>query len=87
VQNDDTLSRAIQHADLPALLEQYYPESRAVAGRAGRVKRAWISDSRDFNASLKRFPDGVWHLHDFVNNVGYDAFSFLIDIVGMQPKS
>jgi hypothetical protein len=83
VQSDDTLSRAIQQTDLPALLEQLYPESRAMAGRAGRVKRAWVSDSQDFNASLKRFPDGVWHLHDFVNNVGHDAFSFLVDIVGL----
>ncbi len=86
LRGEDTLFRAIQLADLPALLEQYYPESRAVSGRAGRVKRVWVSDSRDFNASLKRFPDGVWHLHDFVNNVGHDAFSFLVDIVGMTKK-
>jgi hypothetical protein len=83
VQNDNTLTQAIQEADLPAMVARHFPDSRAVPNKAGRIIPTWEKRSRDFNASLKRYPDGTWRLHDFVTNQDFNAFGFLVSIVGM----
>ena len=81
--NDDTLTRAIQEADLPAIVARYFPDARAVPNKAGRVIPVWLKASRDFDASLKRYSDGTWRLHCFVTNQDFNAFGFLVSIVGM----
>ncbi len=80
---NDTLTRAILEADLPAIVAQYFPDARAVPNKAGRVIPVWLKTSRDFDASLKRYPGGTWRLHCFVTNQDFNAFGFLVSIVGM----
>lgn len=80
--SDDTLTRAIQEADLPAIVAHHFPDSRAVPSKAGRIIPIW-NKSRDFDASLKRYPSGTWRLHCFVTNQDFNAFGFLVSIVGM----
>ena len=83
----DTLTRAVSAADLPQLVASHFPESRAVAGKAGRVRCTWRSDSRDLNGALFRGRAGVWRLHDFVTGENWDAFSFCTDVLNMTRSS
>jgi hypothetical protein len=82
---DSLLAQAITFADLPGLLATYLTGSGAQPGRAGRVLCVW-RDGKDRNGSLYRGRDGRWRLHDHVLNQTFDAYSFLVDIVGFSPR-
>ena len=85
--SSDTLTRAVSAANLPQLVASHFSESRAVAGKAGRVRCTWRSDSKDLNGGLFRGRAGVWRLHDFVTGENWDAFSFCTDVLNMTRSS
>jgi hypothetical protein len=79
------LAQAITLADLPGLLATYLTGSGAQPGRAGRVLCVW-RDGKDRNGSLYQGRDGRWRLHDHVLSLTYDAFAFLVGIVGFSSR-
>jgi hypothetical protein len=80
-----TLTQAIQNADLPALLEQHFPNSGARAGKKGRIKCVWRGGS-DLSGNLFINKRGKWQLHDFVTGETWDTYSVLTELVGMTKS-
>ena len=80
----EVLRVAISSVDLPGIIAQYFPDSRAVAGCAGRVRCLWRSNSRDLNGNLRRVVDGQWRVHDFVTGDDWDAFGFCVNALRMS---
>ena len=79
----DALDRAIDAADLPALIADLYPSSGARAGHAGSIKAAW-RDDKNASASLS-LEGGRWLYHDFATNQGGSAFHFLTQTQDYSP--
>ncbi len=79
----DSLDRAIDAVDLPALIADLYPSSGARAGHAGSIKAAW-RDDKDASASLS-FEGGRWVYHDFATGQGGNVFHFLTQAENRSP--
>jgi hypothetical protein len=80
-----SLQAAIQAADLPGILEVYFPKSGARAGKAGRVRCVWRG-GEGWTGNLYRAADR-WRLHDFSTNQDMDAFDVLTELVGLSSTS
>jgi hypothetical protein len=79
------LTRAIQAADLPAIIAAHYPDARAQPGRAGRVLCVWRGGN-DLSGAIFRGRDGRWRLQDHVLTAHYDAYSFLVEVLGFSLR-
>ena len=82
----NNLIKAIDTANLPTLVERYFPEARVNASHKMRIYRPWVTTKQEFDASVRQYPDGVWRLHDFVTNQDLNAWGFLIEIVGLPRR-
>ena len=80
----DALTEAVRAVDLPALIAEHFPESRAKPGKAGVVYAAWRGNSNTPALSLSR-KNGVWLWHDHATGEGGNAFDFLVKVEGLPP--
>lgn len=72
------LNTAIIQADLPAIIDQHFPNAR----RKTRVKCVW-RDGLEFSGWLYRWKrDGRWRLRDFGGQQDFDGYDFLTRVLG-----
>jgi len=82
----DDLTEAVNSIDLPALVADYYPDSRARPGTADTVYATWRGNKNTPSFSIYR-NDGVWLYSDKATGETGNAFTFLRDIVGMDGEA
>jgi hypothetical protein len=78
------LTQAIKTVDLPGLVDESFPGARDARNRVRPVWRDPNTKSRD--AGLKRFADG-WLLTDFGLGRSFNAYGFLVELVGLEPRA
>ena len=78
------LTQAIKTVDLPGLVDESFPGARDAWNR---VRPVWRNpNTKDRDAALKRYPDG-WLLTDFGLARSFNAYGFLVELVGLEPKA
>ena len=81
----DVLTAAIDATDLPKLVHELYPDSKAIPGRAGVYFASWRgnSDTPAFSVSRVR---NRWLWRDHATGEGGSAFEFLVGVAGMDRQ-
>ncbi len=79
----DTLDRAIEALDLPALIADLYPSSGARAGHPGGVKGVWRGD-KTASVSLSNI-GGRWLWNDLATGQGGNAYQFFTEVLDYSP--
>lgn len=81
----DALTAAVQAADLPALLAEFHPDSKAKPGKAGVYFASWRGNENTPALSVNR-NGGRWLWKDQATGDGGNAFDYLVGIVGMTKQ-
>jgi hypothetical protein len=82
VSRGDALTQAVQAVDLPGLMSDMYPESKAVPGRAGVYFASWRGNMNTPAVSVSR-KGQTWLWSDKATGEGGNAFDFLVKAAGM----
>lgn len=84
--NDD-LTTAVNQTDLPGLISDLYPESKARPGKQDTVFAVWRGNTRTPSFSIHKHPQtGVWFYSDKATGESGNAFDFLTKIFGMEAE-
>jgi hypothetical protein len=78
------LTQAIRTVDLPGLVDELFPGARDARNRVRPIWRDPNTKNRD--AGLKQFADG-WLLTDFGLGRSFNAYGFLVELVGLEPRA
>lgn len=81
----DDLTQAVETCDLPALVAELYPESRAQPGRADTVFAVWRGNANSPACSLYR-QEGVWLWADKATGESGNAYDFLTQVCGLSGR-
>ena len=85
----DELTEAINAVDLPALISELYPESKAKPGKQDLVHAVWKpTGDEKASFSLYRSKQGnIWMFRDHATEQGGNSFHFLVDVIGMDKQA
>lgn len=81
----DALTTAVRMVDLPSLVGDLYPDSKAKPGTAGVYFASWRGNTNTPAFSMSR-SDGKWLWKDQATGEGGNAFDFLVKIAGLAPQ-
>lgn len=81
----DALTRAVETIDLPALVAELYPDSKARAGQQNTVYATWRGN-RDTPAFSLFRREKIWLYADKATGETGNAFNFLTEIAGVDPQ-
>lgn len=81
----DSLTRAVEAIDLPALVLEFAPDSKARPGVQDTVFATWRQNTSTPAFSLFR-REGMWLWADKATGETGNAFNFLVEIVGMEKQ-
>lgn len=81
----DTLTEAINVTDLPGLIHEFYPDSRAKSNREGVIFAAWRGNENTPAVSLSKV-NGRWLWKDHATDEGGSAFEWLVQARGMDRQ-
>ena len=80
----NALTQAIKTIDLPGLVDESFPGARDARNRVRPIWRDPSTKNRD--AALKRYSN-VWLLTDFGLVRSFNAYGFLVELVGLEPRA
>lgn len=81
----DALTRAVETIDLPALVAELYPDSKARPGVQNTVFATWRNNTDTPAFSLFR-REKIWLYADKATGETGNAFNFLTEVVGMDSQ-
>lgn len=82
----DTLTVAIDAVDLPGLIRELHPDSKAIPGQPGVYFASWRGNQETPALSVSRTRNR-WLWQDFATGEGGSAFEFLMVAEGMSPQA
>lgn len=79
----DSLTAAVNAADLPSLIAEDFPESGARPGKGGAFKAVWRGD-RNPSGSLWKNDNGTWMFKDHGEGEAGTAFDYLTTVLSLS---
>ena len=83
----DLLTKAIQIVDLPALVQELFPDSGAVAGKTGKILATWRGEKNESASLFLKDDVAPWLLKDHATGECVNAFGFLLQMADYDKKS
>ena len=82
----DLLTKAIQIVDLPALVQELFPDSGAVAGKAGKILASWRGEKNQSASLFLKDDVEPWLLKDHATGECVNAFGFLLQMANYDSR-
>ena len=83
----DLLDKAIQVVDLPALVQELFPDSGAVAGKAGKILAVWRGEKNKSVSLFLKDDIAPWLLKDHATGECVNAFGFLLQMADYDKQA
>ena len=83
----DLLTKAIETVDLPALVQELFPDSGAVAGKAGKVLAVWRGEKNQSVSLFLKDDIAPWLLKDHATGECVNAFGFLLQMADFDKQA
>ena len=82
----DNLTIALESVDLPSLVLELYPESRAIPSKPCKCLAVWRGEKNESVSLFLRDGIGIWLFKDHATGQCGNAFFFLVEIVGLSKQ-